>query len=368
MKKVGILIIIVSLLFINLVSAEIRINEVELNPEGSDGGNEWIELYSSQEANLTGWKLINHDDKIKILNQSFNGFLIINFNEQWLDNENESVKLYNEDNLIHSTPILKDSFNDNRTWLYCNGNWRFLSSSKGYDNNCQIPSNNTNNQTNQTNPPNNTGNNSNSDISLEIDWDDNKIINGEDFKIEIRAFNLGNKKYDIKASIYDKNQIISQTYNEEDKWISSTEYFKEFFTGSGEQSEDIKMRIKEIYRSFKGDAIIKIRVRETGGSSYKKEIEEDIEILKSRDNEKISEDTNNAGSEKIIEGKIVGKKDIITTETIKLGNKEKSANENIKTNNEIVYQSKNESIKKYLIYFSAFLLIVFCILFVFIKT
>jgi len=56
------------LILINFVYAEIRINEVELNPAGSDGGKEWIELYSDSLINLEGWKLVNHDNKVLFLN------------------------------------------------------------------------------------------------------------------------------------------------------------------------------------------------------------------------------------------------------------------------------------------------------------
>ena len=119
------ILVLLIVLLIPVVSG-IRINEAELNPEGSDAGNEWIELYSDSEINLSGWKIISHDNKIKDLNQSFNGYLIINFNEQWLDNDNESVRLYNGDEMIYATPVLRDSFNDNRTWSYCNEKWVFL--------------------------------------------------------------------------------------------------------------------------------------------------------------------------------------------------------------------------------------------------
>jgi len=45
--------VIMSLL-ISFISS-IRINEVELNPYGTDSGNEWLEFYSKGEVNLTGW-------------------------------------------------------------------------------------------------------------------------------------------------------------------------------------------------------------------------------------------------------------------------------------------------------------------------
>jgi hypothetical protein len=80
--------------FINLVSG-VRINEVEPNPSGADSDNEWIELYSDTEINLTNWTLRDLDDNIIELNQTFSGYLIINLEGTWLRNTNESVFLYN---------------------------------------------------------------------------------------------------------------------------------------------------------------------------------------------------------------------------------------------------------------------------------
>ena len=53
-KSLICLLVLIILSLINCVNAEIRINEVELNPKGDDAGYEWIELYSEYEINLSG--------------------------------------------------------------------------------------------------------------------------------------------------------------------------------------------------------------------------------------------------------------------------------------------------------------------------
>lgn len=127
--------ILLAILLIPVVSG-IRINEVELNPAGDDSGNEWVELYSSEEINLDGWKLVNNDDNELILNQSFSGYLVINFERQWLDNSDERVFLYEDSNLIDKTNILDDSKNNNLAWGFCQ-DWVFVESTKGSENLCE---------------------------------------------------------------------------------------------------------------------------------------------------------------------------------------------------------------------------------------
>lgn len=121
--------------FIPLVEA-IRINEVELNPEGTDNQNEWIELYSEDTVNLEAWKLKNNDGDWLDLNAEFSGYYVVTLTKQWLDNEDEKVLLYdNDDNLIDETIILKDTKNNFLAWSFC-GAWEFIDSTKGQRNGC----------------------------------------------------------------------------------------------------------------------------------------------------------------------------------------------------------------------------------------
>ncbi|OIO81789.1 hypothetical protein AUJ84_00125 [Candidatus Pacearchaeota archaeon CG1_02_32_132] len=147
------------ILMVTNLSSAIILTEVELNPEGSDSGNEWVEIYSSEDFNLNGTYLKNKDEKKYNLTGIFRGYLVIQFESQWLDNSNESVYLFDSEGLIDETDIFQDSDNDNFAWSLCRGNWEFISSTKGAENNCTIEQNNQSeqNSTQEDLPENNTG-------------------------------------------------------------------------------------------------------------------------------------------------------------------------------------------------------------------
>lgn len=361
MKKIGSFVIIVIifsfiiLISINSIFAEVRINEIELNPSGSDSGHEWVELYSDNLINLNNWKLVNHDNKNKILNQNFQGYMIINLEGQWLDNENESLNLYNGNGvLISFTPILKDSSNDDKSWNYCGTNsWSFASSSPETVNNCPGV---------QNNKQNNSINNS---LTINIEWDNDKIKNGKSFDINVNANNLNDKEYDIKVYIYetDENKPISQIYDK-NEWSSSKNYIKDFLKGPGNKNKSIELRIRESDRDFSGNAKIGIRIKEKDSSSFK-EIIKDIDILKAsaEDIEKAKNIIINNSPQTTIENKQeVIETNAITSNVIHLG---KSSSGNIVLKKKIVYESTNEKIKKYSIYAFIVLIMVILILLVF---
>lgn len=115
----------------------IEINEFESNPEGSDSGNEWVELYSEEEFELDGFYLENNDEGVYNLSGSFSGYLVIEFGSQWLDNTDEKVYFKNEnDEIIDETPNFDDGDNDGNSWNKCDGEWLFINSSKGEENLC----------------------------------------------------------------------------------------------------------------------------------------------------------------------------------------------------------------------------------------
>jgi lipopolysaccharide export LptBFGC system permease protein LptF len=111
-------------LFLPLISA-IQITEVELNPVGTDAGNEWIEFYSSKETNLSNYKLKNNDGDELIINGTFQGYFIYFFQNQWLDNTDEIIFFYNGSKLIQKTELFEDKDNDKKTYQLCNGEWIF---------------------------------------------------------------------------------------------------------------------------------------------------------------------------------------------------------------------------------------------------
>jgi len=122
---------------------QIVINEIEINPEGSDAGlgvggsginsksvegksgsQEYVELYNptSQEIDISGWSLVPTAVWKKftipantiILPDSFMIFTHVNY---WFKDFGESVSLYDDsNNMIDETPIFKDQNDSGTTW------------------------------------------------------------------------------------------------------------------------------------------------------------------------------------------------------------------------------------------------------------
>jgi len=134
MKKI--FLIFVLLLLVNMFNiSAIIISEFESNPLETDSGNEWIELYNEGEINLSTYKLVNNDGDEIILNESFSGYYVYIFEKQWLDNSDEKVFLYRNEELIDETDLFDDSKNNDETWQLCD-TWEFIMSTKGEKNNC----------------------------------------------------------------------------------------------------------------------------------------------------------------------------------------------------------------------------------------
>ena len=205
----------------------------------------------------------------------------------------------------------------------------------------------TRNNANQTN--NNTNNpvNDSSGISLKISLKNYEIKYGKELEITIKASNLEDKNYDTKVYVYnDDNKIISQIYYDE-KWLSSNNYISELFKGPGDKSKTLKLRIKDQYKNFDGEATLGIRLREHGSSNYKIELQDSIEVRKA-DKDKETEETNQDTSleEKNTES---SNEDILTEEVIYLGGS-KLKSEDIKSKKNTIYESKNELIIRYSVY------------------
>ena len=128
-------------MFVILISSvsALKITEFESNPEGTDAGNEWIELYSEEEVDLGNYKLVNNDGNEIVLNESFSGYFVYIFEKQWLDNSDEKVLLYENESLIDETEVFDDSKNNDMTWQLCDS-WEFKLSTKGEENSCdEVP-------------------------------------------------------------------------------------------------------------------------------------------------------------------------------------------------------------------------------------
>jgi len=232
------LLILLHINCISIVSAEIRVNEIELNPEGSDSGNEWIELYSDTNEQLINWQIKNSDNQVKYFNASFNGFYIIRLSSQWLDNSEEKVTLLNPNNeIISQTDLLLDSKNNAETWQYCSA-WIFNPSTEGKENNC-----NTNNPYLENLSNNLTENLIQEEIKIEADYDE---VENKEFEIKIKFYNLEDKTYDLKISIEDE-KVLNENYDEDkEKWVSGNYYLDSFLKGEGDKKVKIKTRLKRL--------------------------------------------------------------------------------------------------------------------------
>ena len=337
--------LILVIILISFVSAEVRINEVELNPDGIDSGNEWVELYSDEEINLTGWVLFDASNDSMELDITINGYYILESIPFNLRNSNENLSLYNYTNLISEFPTLNDPNNDNKTWQYCNGDWNFTYMTKGVENNCNLA---------DTTPPDD--NSDSGEIYLEAEWDEEEIINTDEFEIKVKAFNLEDEYYNIKIWIKfeDNDTIISQRYNEDsEEWSSGNYYVDEFFKGPDDKTKRIDLRIKDDYDEHYGDYFdICYKLEDVVDS----EECDSIEILEKEEEEVVEEPDYEVGT-------VVQSQDAspVTGKVIQLGaepNEEDSAEaEGLKEPDNILYQSKTELMKKYAIYVFAF----FCV-------
>lgn len=132
------------------VETGLLINEVELNPEGNDAGNEWVELYNNtdSEVNLLGYTLAQtgSDKKSVSLDRIILGprqRTVVYFEGQSLKNgdsgHGEKILLYDTyGNVVDRTPALRDRENNDRTWQRtadASVNWSFMPSTENSKNN-----------------------------------------------------------------------------------------------------------------------------------------------------------------------------------------------------------------------------------------
>ena len=203
------------------------------------------------------------------------------------------------------------------------------------------------------------------EIKLEIDWDEDDITNGDEFEINVKAFNLKSDNYDIKIWIEfeDNDTVISDRYNEdEEAWNSGRYYIDDFFKGLGDKEEEITLRIRRDYDAYEGDAIIFVKLRDSV------EINKSIEILEYKDEEE-KEDEEGSSFTFLSDDEDDEETDVEEIEieeskgTIYLGKAtENLESEDIKSQDNILYESGIQQIKKFSIYAFALLCVILCIL------
>lgn len=217
---------------------------------------------------------------------------------------------------------------------------------------------------------------------FEISWDEDEIINGEEFEILVKGYDLEDRDYNLKLWIEkeDENVVISDRYDEsEESWKSGRYYLNEIISGPGDKEETIKLRIKSSYSDYNDYATIFLKSNDNDIEV----VEEDIIILElneeeDEEDEIIEEEVD--GEEEIEEVVTVSKTKAVSGNIIRLNSvkedkennddeSEDKVSEEIldKENTEIIYESDNEIIKKYSVYGFTILLAFFVILLIFNK-
>ena len=143
-KSVFISVFLSLILLMNFASAVIVINEVELNPFGNPDLDEWVEIYSDEEVDLSGWYIIDKSgDKTFFINETLNPlvsrfYVLEEFDSNELVNGGENISLVNSgDAVIDSVLNLDDGDNDDSTWSRLpdvTGNFTFQEETKGAPN------------------------------------------------------------------------------------------------------------------------------------------------------------------------------------------------------------------------------------------
>jgi len=400
MKKLMVFGISLFILLFSLVSASVRVNEVMADPDRCpDSHCEYIEIYTDTPIELTDW-VINDTRKQITFDFSLEDYLIITANKEsfignfsvneskvieWsvmsLHNSNDSVFLFNNNSELIDN-FTYDDTTAGISWQFCQDSWIESEPTPGSENNCTIQGDCIPDCTNKDCGDDGCGgscgscesgetceNNEckeNTEIYLEINWDEDKIINGEEFEIEIKAYNLGDDEYYIKVYITkeDDDTIISDRYDKnDDEWKSGTYRVYSFFEGSGNDAEDITLKIRSSYDDFKGDAELHIRLE------GENEIIKEIKILEKEEDGEEEEDEDEEEENPAEEPK---KSAPVTGGVIRLGNRNnEEENEEDEENKEagegeweegnVLYESGNEKIKKYAIYALNLILIVIII-------
>jgi len=191
------------------------------------------------------------------------------------------------------------------------------------------------------------------EIYVELEWDEEDIISGEEFKIKVKAYDLEDEYYKIKVWIEDdEGHTLTERFgieNDGDEgWKSGTYWSYEFMEGSGDESENINLKMRLTYDDFVGDATIFVSIEENDSNSNIDEEDYDIEIL-----EPLVVDDDDDDEKPVITAPIASTTSKSSDGTIKLGSSEddEDADEgDVKNKNSIIYKSKNEYIKEWSTY------------------
>lgn len=409
MKKSMLVLILISLsvMLIGFVNAEVRINEVMPHTNNSLG-NEWVEFYNNASsdlflANWTIWDSLSSpsstnfsinipaggygllvDDSINCSSLTLQNTVCMNIS--WLgaklNDGADSVSLYNNSLLLSNFTWTSSLTSTGKSWSYNGSGWQNCIPTPGAANNCsqqQAQANSTNSTctpyygncgdwgtcsgTSQTRTCINRTiaciNNSVTEtqscsvtpvLYVDLNWTE-EPVNGQDFDILVNAYNLGSYDYDIRIWLQpvSNDTVISERYDgQNDEWKSGVYYINKIFSGAGNRSNNIKLRINGDYPNFFGGANIYAKIRKNGDDTVLDDYQHSIEILEKASTDNSTSSTSNLDlSESAIDSSS-NTSNSVSEGVIILGKQKNtstsSSNQNV---NSIIYKSKNEYIKEY---------------------
>jgi hypothetical protein len=348
------------LLLVSLASG-VRVNEIMADPARCpDTDCEYIEIYTDSPINLTNW-IINTTNQDTDFSFYLEDYLIITANkEKFISNfsvdeekiiEWAGISLLNNGEsvfLFDNSSVLIDDFtysfsNSGISWQFCSDSWMENEPTPGSENNCTTPQNN-------STPPQTAS------IDLELDWKEEEIVNGNEFEIDVDAYNLESKDYDLRVYItFRRNDtLISEIYHEDDeRWRSGNNYVTEVFSGPGNKSETFSLRIKEEHEYFYGDIKIVTKIRETDTRSVKHSVTAHGELL---EEEPVDDDDDDDNTDDV-DDEDNDENPVVTNGIIRLGEREEDEKQE-----GVIYESGSEKVKKYAIYGLNLILIVILVL------
>src|SRR3989344_3374808 len=139
MIKRSVLLLIVVFSLLSFVNASVFINEVELNPSGSEAVNEWVEIFNDGSGiNLSGWYIEDEAGHVfDFPSEIMSRFYVLD-NLSDLNNADEVLKLYDNAGVIRDVfENLDDGNDDSNTWSRNpdgNGGFVFQENTRGMPN------------------------------------------------------------------------------------------------------------------------------------------------------------------------------------------------------------------------------------------
>lgn len=193
------------------------------------------------------------------------------------------------------------------------------------------------------------------EVTYELNWNEDHIVNGEEFEILVDVEGKDDTLYDGKLWIENNDKIITDRYDsKKDEWRSSYYYINEYFEDGVNK---VRLIIDNEFSDFEGKTFIHFRLR------GKEEIKETIEILGKKVKKEVKE--RSVKEESIIEEpieEILEESQEIVLESISLGKKVATVEEKDINTELVVYQSKGTKIISYSVYGFAILCVLLCVL------